>query len=71
MRSSVLLFKSIPMEDLMKARLLIAALLVAGTPGIALAFCSGSHDQMTMSCPEGQVFDTETQTCTPMLPVTS
>lgn len=48
----------------MRVRLLIATLAVAATPGLAMAYCSGSkHDQVTMSCPVGQVFDAETASC--------
>ncbi|MEM7752948.1 MAG: carbohydrate-binding module family 14 protein [Pseudomonadota bacterium] len=48
----------------MRVRLLLATLVVAATPGLAMAYCSGGkHDQVTMSCPVGQVFDTETSSC--------
>lgn len=51
----------------MHARLLIAAIALVATPGLALAMgCSGkSHDEVTMSCPEGLAFDTETRSCKP------
>ena len=48
----------------MRVKLLLATLVVAATPGLAMAYCSGSkHEQVTMSCPEGQTFDTATETC--------
>ena len=48
----------------MRVKLLLATFIVAATPGLALAACSGyGHDQVTMSCPEGQQFDTSTQSC--------
>ncbi len=51
----------------MRMKLLLATLVVAATPGLALAYCSGSkHEQVTMSCPEGQTFDTATESCKPL-----
>jgi len=47
----------------MKAKLAVAALALAFIPGLAAAQCFGDHQQVTMSCPEGQVFDTEQQSC--------
>ncbi|MEM7719534.1 MAG: hypothetical protein AAF222_10035 [Pseudomonadota bacterium] len=48
----------------MRVKLLLATLVVAATPGLALAMCSGyGHDQVTMSCPEGQSFDATSQSC--------
>lgn len=48
----------------MKVRLLIASLITAATPGLALAMCSGyGHEQVTMSCPQGETFDAATQSC--------
>ncbi|MGR3513790.1 MAG: hypothetical protein ACU0GG_13590 [Paracoccaceae bacterium] len=48
----------------MRVKLLLATLVVAATPGLALAMCSGSkHEQVTMSCPEGQTFDAATESC--------
>lgn len=54
-------------EVFMKVRLLLATLITAATPGLALAMCSGyGHEQQaTMSCPEGQTYDAATQNCTP------
>lgn len=52
----------------MRARLLFTVLALTAAPGLALAGggCSGfEHDQVTMSCPEGQSFDIDTQTCKP------
>ena len=49
----------------MRVKLLLATLVVSATPGLAMAYCSGSkHEQVTMSCPEGQTFDTATESCT-------
>ena len=48
----------------MRVKLLLATLVVAATPGLALAYCSGSkHEQVTMSCPEGQAYDAASQSC--------
>ncbi|MEM6387172.1 MAG: hypothetical protein AAF718_13145 [Pseudomonadota bacterium] len=48
----------------MRVKLLLATLIVAATPGLALAMCSGyGHDQVTMSCPDGQTFDVTTSSC--------
>lgn len=46
----------------MTARLLLAVLVLA-SPTLAMAECYGGHEQVTMSCPEGQVFDSEQQSC--------
>ncbi len=51
----------------MRVRLLLAATVLAVSPGLALAMCSGyGHEQVTMSCPEGQTFDTATESCKPL-----
>ena len=49
----------------MKAGLLVTVLLLATMPSLAMAMCFKGHaeEQITMSCPEGQVFDTETNSC--------
>ena len=49
----------------MKAKLLLATIVLAAAPSLALAMgCSGSHkEQITMSCPEGQTLDIETNSC--------
>ena len=50
----------------MKAKLLLATLVLAAAPSLAMAMgCSGSHvkEQITMSCPEGQTLDAETNSC--------
>ena len=48
----------------MRMKLLLATLVVAATPGLALAMCSGAkHEQVTMSCPEGQTYDAEAAKC--------
>ena len=50
----------------MRARVLFVALALTAAPGLVFAQCSGGqHDQVTMSCPEGQTFDINTQTCLP------
>lgn len=45
----------------------IAAILcaLAFMPGVALAACQ-DHAQTTMSCGDGKVFDTATQSCVPV-----
>jgi hypothetical protein len=51
-------------EVFMRARLLLATLVVAAAPGLAMAYCAGSkHEQVTMSCPDGQAYDAATATC--------
>ena len=47
----------------MKTKLAAVALVLAFVPGLAAAQCFGEHEQVTMSCPEGQIFDTEAQSC--------
>lgn len=48
----------------MRVKLLLATLVVAATPGLAMAYCSGAkHEQVTMSCPDGQTFDVATESC--------
>lgn len=47
----------------MKVRLFLSAFAIAALPTLAAAQCYGDHQQVTMSCPEGQVFDTEQQSC--------
>ena len=49
----------------MKAKLLLATLVLAAAPSLALAMgCSGhSQEQITMSCPEGQTLDVESNSC--------
>lgn len=51
----------------MRMKLLLATLVVAAAPGLAMAQCFGDkHEQVTMSCPEGQTFDTATESCKPL-----
>ena len=52
-------------ERLMKARLLLATFVLATAPGLALAMgCNGYHsEEITMSCPEGQTLDVQSNTC--------
>ena len=49
----------------MKARLLLATFVLAAAPGLALAMgCNGYHsEEITMSCPEGQTLDLQSNTC--------
>ena len=46
----------------MKTAALLAALVMTLTPSAVLAMCEG-HDEVTMSCPEGQTFDSESRSC--------
>jgi hypothetical protein len=50
-------------EIFMRVRIFLATMIVAATPGLALAMCAGDHEKVTMSCPEGQAFDAESSTC--------
>ena len=48
----------------MKTKTLLVTLVLATVPSLAAAMCSGAyHDQVTMSCPEGQTFDMDTNSC--------
>jgi len=47
----------------LKARLVLSALAIAALPTLAAATCFDGHEQAAMSCPEGQVFDTQQQSC--------
>lgn len=47
----------------MKVKLLLSVMALAALPTLAAAQCFGDHEQVTMSCPEGQIFDTEKQSC--------
>ena len=49
----------------MKAGSLVVAVFLTMTPSLAMAMCFKGHaeEQITMSCPEGQVFDAETNSC--------
>lgn len=41
-------------------------LLITLAPGLAFAACFGDHkEQVVMSCPQGQTFDADTETCVP------
>ena len=52
----------------MRAKILAVSLALTVIPGLAFAAgCSGFHEQMTMSCPEGQMLDVETGTCVPLV----
>lgn len=47
----------------MSIKPVLIAIALTLLPGIALAMCG--HDQKTMSCAEGSVWDNDKQTCTP------
>ena len=47
----------------MSTKTVLIAFALTFLPGIALAMCG--HDQRTMSCAEGSVWDSEKQVCTP------
>lgn len=50
----------------MRLRLLFTVVAMTTAPGLAMAMCSGKdHEQVTMSCPDGQTLDATTQTCMP------
>ncbi len=54
----------------MKAKLTLAALVLAATPGLAVAMCSDMKPAQTaLTCAEGTVWDSETRTC--VAPVSS
>ena len=43
------------------------ALVMMVTPGLAFAQCFGDHaEQVVMSCPQGQTFDTGSEKCVPL-----
>ena len=43
------------------------ALVITIAPGLAMAECFGGHsNQVVMSCPQGQMYDAETQNCVPL-----
>ena len=46
---------------------IFTALLITVAPALAYAQCSGGHsDQLVMSCPQGQMFDADTDKCVPL-----
>ena len=47
----------------MKVKMLVAVVCFGLAPSLAIAECFGGHDQVTMSCPEGQNFDIESKSC--------
>ena len=49
----------------MKTKVLLATLVMTLAPSLALAMGCSSHEkeQVTMSCPEGQTLDVETNSC--------
>ncbi len=54
----------------MKVKLFLATLALAAAPGMAMAMCSWERTQQSASqCEQGQVWDSESQTC--IAPVSS
>lgn len=51
----------------MKLKTLLAALALTTVPALAMADCSWSREQVTMSCAEGSQWNAETQTCVPVV----
>ena len=51
----------------MKLKTLLAALALTITPALAMAECSWSKEQVTMSCAEGSQWDAASQTCVPVV----
>ena len=53
----------------MKSKTLLAALVLALSPGFAFAMCSGlghtKTEDITMSCAAGTVYDAESRACVP------
>lgn len=47
----------------MKAKIVLAFAIIVSAPGLAMATCYGGHEDVVMSCPQGQSFDPETKTC--------
>jgi len=47
----------------MKAKLLVALFVLGIAPTATLAECYGGHEDVTMSCPEGQSFDPASKSC--------
>ncbi|MFN3936273.1 MAG: hypothetical protein ACK4KW_01735 [Gemmobacter sp.] len=47
----------------MKAKITIAALLLAFTPGLAAAMCGKERLETTAQCGEGMIWDARTGTC--------
>lgn len=48
----------------MKTRTFLVALALVAAPTLAAANCVG-HTAQTMSCAEGEVWDTQTRSCVP------
>lgn len=57
----------------MRIKTIIGAAILALAPAVTWAMgCAGGHDQTAdMSCPVGQMLDTETNACVPLVDVTS
>lgn len=45
--------------------IILSSILALGTTGAAIAGCSG-HSQQAMTCADGTVWDSATQTCIPL-----
>jgi hypothetical protein len=51
----------------MKIKIAFTLLILAFTPGSAVAYCQGSdHSQSAMNCGDGKVLDTATNACVPV-----
>ncbi|MEO9826482.1 MAG: chitin-binding domain-containing protein [Paracoccaceae bacterium] len=45
----------------------LTALLITIAPGLAFAQCFGDHsEQVVMSCPQGQMYDADSENCVPL-----
>jgi hypothetical protein len=54
------------MEVPMKFKLFITTVVLGMAPGLAMAACSGyGHEDIVMSCPQGQTFDVTSGLCMP------
>ncbi len=50
----------------MKFKLFITTVVLGMAPGLAMAACSGyGHEDIVMSCPQGQTFDVTSGLCMP------
>jgi hypothetical protein len=51
----------------MNTKAVLAVLVLAFLPGLAMAACSSDeHAQSTMSCADGKVFDADAKACVPV-----
>jgi hypothetical protein len=52
----------------MTAKTLLIIAILTASPGWAAARCgAGDHEQQVMSCTQGSIWDSATQTCTPVV----